>query len=139
LALLVAIANTFTRGDTKGAPSQPGSFSGLQTRIDLSRRKREVLALLCQRLTDPEMADEHFISSYTANKRVSNVLGKIGVANRRQAATITVITWASSRPCSRTGDRHMEKAIASRQPHTAATPAGAQKRGVRAGQACFCV
>ena len=52
----------------------------------LTRREREILGLLCQRLTDPEIAEQLFISPYTASKHVSNVLGKLGVANRRQAA-----------------------------------------------------
>jgi DNA-binding NarL/FixJ family response regulator len=54
----------------------------------LTRREREVLTLLCQRLTDPEIAERLFISPYTASKHVSNVLGKLGVTNRRQAAAI---------------------------------------------------
>ena len=54
----------------------------------LTRREREVLGLLCQRLTDPEMAERLFISPYTASKHVSNVLGKLGVANRREAAAV---------------------------------------------------
>jgi len=52
----------------------------------LTRREREVLGLLCQRLTDAEIAEQLFISPYTASKHVSNVLGKLGVANRREAA-----------------------------------------------------
>ncbi len=54
----------------------------------LTRRERQVLALLCQRLTDPEIAEQLFISPYTASKHVSNVLGKLGVANRREAAAV---------------------------------------------------
>ena len=59
-----------------------------QPALDLTRREREILALLCQRLTDPEIAEQLFISPYTASKHVSNVLGKLGVANRREAAAL---------------------------------------------------
>ncbi|MFN8662401.1 MAG: LuxR C-terminal-related transcriptional regulator [Thermomicrobiales bacterium] len=57
---------------------------------DLTRREREVLELLGQRFTDPEIADRLFISHHTASKHVSNVLGKLGAANRREAAAIAV-------------------------------------------------
>ena len=56
----------------------------------LTRREQEVLSLLCQRQTDHEIADALFISPYTASKHVSNVLGKLGVANRREAAAFAV-------------------------------------------------
>jgi DNA-binding CsgD family transcriptional regulator len=58
--------------------------------FDLTRREREVLALLCQRLTDPEIAARLFISPRTASFHVANVLGKLGVANRREAAGLAV-------------------------------------------------
>src|SRR5829696_6940962 len=56
------------------------------TPYNLTRRERDVLALLCQRLTDPEIAAQLFISPRTASSHVANVLGKLGVANRRDAA-----------------------------------------------------
>jgi non-specific serine/threonine protein kinase len=58
--------------------------------LTLTRREREVLALLAQRLTDPEIAEALFISSKTAGHHVSNILGKLGASNRREAAAIAV-------------------------------------------------
>jgi DNA-binding NarL/FixJ family response regulator len=45
-----------------------------------------VLALLCQRLTDAEIGQCLFLSKRTVEHHVSSILGKLGVANRRQAA-----------------------------------------------------
>ncbi len=52
----------------------------------LTRREREVLALVCAGRTDAEIAAELFISAKTASHHVSAVLGKLGVSNRRAAA-----------------------------------------------------
>jgi DNA-binding NarL/FixJ family response regulator len=38
-----------------------------QARHRLTRREREVLGLLCERLTDPEIAERLFLSPRTAN------------------------------------------------------------------------
>jgi DNA-binding CsgD family transcriptional regulator/tetratricopeptide (TPR) repeat protein len=56
--------------------------------FDLTRREREVLGLLCQRLTDAEIADRFFLSRRTVEHHVSSILGKLGAANRRDAAAI---------------------------------------------------
>ena len=55
---------------------------------DLTRREREVLALLCQRQTDPEIAEVLFLSPRTASKHVGNILGKLGATNRREVAAM---------------------------------------------------
>ncbi|MFT4038505.1 MAG: LuxR C-terminal-related transcriptional regulator [Thermomicrobiales bacterium] len=54
----------------------------------LTRRERQVVALLSQRLTDAEIAERLFISPRTASSHVSAILGKLGAANRREAAAV---------------------------------------------------
>lgn len=54
--------------------------------MGLTERQREILALLCERYTDPEIAARLFISPRTVEGHVAQILGKLEVRNRRQAA-----------------------------------------------------
>jgi non-specific serine/threonine protein kinase len=82
------------------ASSTPAPDAGLPTRaspprpaveaLALTRREREILGLLCHRLTDPEIAEQLFLSPRTASKHVGNILGKLGVSSRRDAAAMAV-------------------------------------------------
>ena len=54
----------------------------------LTAREREVLALVALGRTNRQIADELFISQNTAGVHVSNILGKLGVAGRGEAAAI---------------------------------------------------
>jgi DNA-binding NarL/FixJ family response regulator len=56
----------------------------------LSRREREVLALLGQGLTNAEIAARLFISTKTAGNHVSNVLAKLNLRSRTEAAAYAV-------------------------------------------------
>jgi DNA-binding NarL/FixJ family response regulator len=62
------------------APSPP-------TALDvLSRREREVLALLPQGMSNSAIGERLFITAKTAEHHVSSILGKLGLRNRAQAA-----------------------------------------------------
>ena len=52
----------------------------------LSRREREVLALLAQGMSNPSIAKRLFITAKTAEHHVSSILGKLGLRNRAEAA-----------------------------------------------------
>ena len=54
----------------------------------MTRREKEILALLGQRLSDAEIADRLYIGVRTVEFHVSNILGKLGVENRREAAAL---------------------------------------------------
>jgi DNA-binding CsgD family transcriptional regulator/tetratricopeptide (TPR) repeat protein len=54
----------------------------------LTHREREVLALVAEGRTNGEIAAALFITTKTASAHVSNILAKLGVANRGEAAAV---------------------------------------------------
>jgi DNA-binding NarL/FixJ family response regulator len=61
-----------------------------QTVQALTDREREVLVLVAQGLSNQQIADALVISERTARTHVSNILGKLGVASRTQAALLAI-------------------------------------------------
>ena len=57
---------------------------------DLTPREREVLALMVEGMTNPEIAERLSISRATATAHVSHILSKLGVSNRQEAIVLAV-------------------------------------------------
>jgi DNA-binding NarL/FixJ family response regulator len=66
----------------------PGDPEVASDDTGLTNREREVLALVSEGYTNRRIAETLFISESTAGVHVSNILGKLGVASRTEAATI---------------------------------------------------
>lgn len=58
--------------------------------VHLTARERDVLGLVCQGLTNGEIAEHLVVSVGTVRTHVSNILGKLGVPDRTRAAV-----WAA--------------------------------------------
>jgi NarL family two-component system response regulator LiaR len=59
---------------------------------ELTEREVEVLSLVAQGLSNQEIADQLIVSERTVRKHVSNILGKLHLANRTQAALYAIQT-----------------------------------------------
>mgnify|MGYP000099376210 CR=1 FL=1 len=56
----------------------------------LSRREKEVLALLVARLTNNEIGERLYISTATVKRHAHNIYQKLNVKNRREVVTKAV-------------------------------------------------
>ena len=54
--------------------------------IDLTKREMEILKLIAQGMSNSEIAENFVISKYTVKGHVSNILSKLHLADRTQAA-----------------------------------------------------
>ena len=75
-------AQALIHGATQSHTPKPGH--------DLSPREREVLALMVQGLSNPQIADKLIVGRSTVKFHVSSILGKLGVQTRTEAVALAV-------------------------------------------------
>jgi DNA-binding CsgD family transcriptional regulator len=83
----IAAADALAAGRSPSCRAAP---SRSRVAVQLSAREQDVLSLLVQRYTAPEIADQLFISVRTVERHVANVYNKLGVNSRRAAAALAL-------------------------------------------------
>ena len=68
----------------------PSRSAGGPDTFGLSKRELEVLALIAQGRTNREIGDRLFISQKTVGVHVGNILAKLGVSGRVEAAAVSI-------------------------------------------------
>ncbi|WP_067271985.1 helix-turn-helix transcriptional regulator [Streptomyces jeddahensis] len=85
VALLAQRARLTLTGDAAPAPAVPADPADS---LGLTSRERDVLRLVAVGRTNRQIAEELFISPKTASVHVSNILAKLGVSGRGEAAAV---------------------------------------------------
>jgi predicted ATPase/DNA-binding CsgD family transcriptional regulator len=89
-AITEAVAVATRPPAPRDEPSAAYAASPAIDPFGLTRREREILALLTQRLTANEIAEALFLSRRTVEAHVAHVYDKLGVNSRREAAALAV-------------------------------------------------
>ena len=70
------------------APDRPADATAPAAALGLTARELEVLALVAEGRSNRQVGEALFISAKTASVHVSNILAKLGVASRVEAAAV---------------------------------------------------
>jgi DNA-binding CsgD family transcriptional regulator len=84
LARVLTLGTDTVAGDGAAPAAPPDPLA----RFGLTAREREVLSLLAAGRSNPEIGRALFISTKTASVHVSNILAKLGVSGRMEAAAV---------------------------------------------------
>jgi two-component system, NarL family, response regulator DevR len=106
---LVAAMRTVGRGGKTLDPAssaaiidqlRKGTFLSPEQRqaAELSERERKILTLIAEGLTNREIAAQVYLSEKTVKHHVSDILAKLGVSRRSQAASFAVRLEAQQSP-----------------------------------------
>lgn len=83
-SILSLVRDLARRGGLSGAPEEPAAEPG----HGLTPREVEVLRLVAAGRSNRQIGEELFISAKTASVHVSNILAKLGVSGRGEAAAV---------------------------------------------------
>jgi DNA-binding NarL/FixJ family response regulator len=81
-----AVMRQFAAPDDSGAAAVPRG----RTRVPLSAREREIVALVAQGYRNREMAEKLFISEQTVKNHLHNIFDKLGVSDRLELALYAI-------------------------------------------------
>jgi DNA-binding NarL/FixJ family response regulator len=82
---IIALFSSTPIEPAPAAPSAP-AFVGESELSQLTEREREILALLARGASNREISEALYIAGGTVKNHLSNILGKLGVRDRTQAA-----------------------------------------------------
>jgi DNA-binding CsgD family transcriptional regulator len=85
-----AASQPIAEAPVSAAPSSPRPGTPGGDTFGLSKRELEVLALIAQGRTNREIGDRLFISQKTVGVHVGNILAKLGVSGRVEAAAVAI-------------------------------------------------
>ncbi len=82
----------------RGVAGEAPSADARRDTFGLSVREREVLKLIAQGRTNPEIGERLFITRKTVGVHVGNILAKLGVSGRVEAAGVAIRLGLTDRP-----------------------------------------